>query len=63
MLRHYFCSRLLEVGARIEAVRILAGHTKLSTTARSVHATTAEMNAAISPALWQLAGNGVGWPC
>lgn len=48
LLRHYFCSRLLVRGANVEAVRQLAGHTKLGTTARYVHATTADARAAIA---------------
>ncbi len=53
LLRHFFCSRLLQVGANIEAVRRLAGHEMLSTTARYVHAVSADMSAAID----RLSGN------
>jgi len=48
LLRHFFCSHLLVRGANVEAVRQLAGHSKLGTTARYVHATTADARAAIA---------------
>jgi len=35
-LRHYFLSALVRVGANLEAVRELAGHSKLQTTQRYV---------------------------
>ena len=47
-LRHFFCSRLLQVGGSIEVVRMLAGHADLSTTQRYVHASQADSVAAIT---------------
>ena len=52
-LRHYFCSTLIRRGASVEAVRLLAGHSKLEVTQRYVHATAADLQAAIA----RLAGN------
>jgi len=52
-LRHYFCSTLIRRGASVEAVRLLAGHSKLDVTQRYVHATAADLHAAIA----RLAGN------
>lgn len=52
-LRHYFLSALVRGGANLEAVRELAGHSKLHTTQRYVHATGADLRDAIS----RLAGN------
>lgn len=46
-LRHYFVSELLKGGAGAEAVRVLAGHSKLEMTQRYAHATTADLRAAI----------------
>ncbi len=46
-LRHYFCSKLLSVGASVEAVRVLAGHSALAVTQRYVHATGGELVAAV----------------
>ena len=34
-LRHYFCSALIRRGASVEAVRLLAGHSKLDVTQRT----------------------------
>jgi integrase len=52
-LRHYFCSTLIRRGASVEAVRVLAGHSALAITQRYVHATAADLAAAIS----KLTGN------
>ena len=52
-LRHYFCSTLIRRGASVEAVRLLAGHSKLDVTQRYVHATGADLEAAIA----RLTGN------
>jgi integrase len=46
-LRHYFISQLMKSGAGAEAVRVLAGHSKLEMTQRYAHATTADLRAAI----------------
>ncbi|HEX3854756.1 MAG TPA: tyrosine-type recombinase/integrase [Polyangiaceae bacterium] len=46
-LRHYFLSALVRGGANLEAVRELAGHSKLLTTQRYVHATGADLRDAI----------------
>jgi integrase len=47
-LRHYFCSALIRRGASVEAVRLLAGHSKLDVTQRYVHATADDLRAAIA---------------
>jgi integrase len=47
-LRHYFCSALVRHGASVEAVRLLAGHSKLDVTQRYVHAHAADLEAAIA---------------
>ena len=47
-LRHYFCSALIRRGASVEAVRLLAGHSKLDVTQRYVHATGDDLRAAIA---------------
>lgn len=52
-LRHAFCSRLASVGANVEAVRLLAGHSSISVTQRYVHARGDELVDAIS----RLGGN------
>ncbi len=52
-LRHYFLTALVRGGANLEAVRELAGHSKLHTTQRYVHATGADLRDAIG----QLPGN------
>ncbi len=46
-LRHYFISELMNNGAGAEAVRVLAGHSKLEMTQRYAHAATAHLRAAI----------------
>ncbi len=46
-LRHYFISELMKNGASAEAVRVLAGHSKLEMTQRYAHAATADLRAAI----------------
>ncbi len=46
-LRHFFCSQLVQAGASVEAVRVLAGHSGLNTTQRYVHATGADLQGAI----------------
>jgi integrase len=51
--RHYFLTALVRGGANLEAVRELAGHSKLHTTQRYVHATGADLRDAIA----RLAGN------
>ena len=52
-LRHYFLTALVRGGANLEAVRELAGHSKLHTTQRYVHATGADLRDAIA----RLSGN------
>ncbi len=47
-LRHFFCSTLIRRGASLEAVRLLAGHTKLDVTQRYVHAQASDLAAAIA---------------
>lgn len=47
-LRHYFCSTLVRRGASVEAVRMLAGHSRLEVTQRYVHATASDLRGAIS---------------
>jgi integrase len=47
LLRHYFLTALVRGGAKLEAVRELAGHSKLHTTQRYVHATGADLRNAI----------------
>lgn len=46
-LRHFFCSRLVALGANLEAVRIMAGHSGLSITQKYVHAQARDLAAAI----------------
>jgi len=46
-LRHHFISEIVRRGASLEAVRVLAGHSKLEMTQRYAHATTADLRAAI----------------
>ncbi len=53
-LRHAFCSSMVRRGASLEAVRRLAGHSALAVTERYVHATGADLEAAIA----MLTGNG-----
>ena len=47
-LRHYFLTALTRGGANIEAVRELAGHSKLQTTQRYLHASRADLRDAVS---------------
>jgi integrase len=47
-LRHFFCSAILRRGGNAEAVRVLAGHSRLEITQRYVHANGADLQAAIS---------------
>jgi integrase/recombinase XerC len=61
-LRHYFCSTLIRRGASVEAVRLLAGHSKLDVTQRYVHATADDLRAAIAR-LPGKAGNGFPLAC
>jgi integrase len=46
-LRHSFCSTLVRNGVSVEAVRVLAGHADLKTTQRYVHASAADLKAAV----------------
>jgi integrase len=46
-LRHYFITQLLRGGASAEAVRVLAGHSKLEMTQRYAHAAAGDLRAAI----------------
>jgi integrase len=46
-VRHFFCSTLLSLGASVEAVRVLAGHSGLAITQRYVHASGAELATAV----------------
>ena len=46
-LRHHFISELVRRGAGLEAVRVLAGHTKLATTQIYAHATAADLRSAM----------------
>ena len=47
-LRHYCISALIRAGASVEAVRIIAGHSKLDVTQRYVHATAEDLRDAIA---------------
>ena len=47
-LRHYFLTALVRGGANLEAVRELAGHSKLLTTQRYLHASGADLRDAVS---------------
>jgi integrase len=47
-LRHYFITELVRRGAGLEAVRMLAGHSKLEMTQRYAHATAEDLKAAIA---------------
>ncbi|HEY2407639.1 MAG TPA: tyrosine-type recombinase/integrase [Polyangiaceae bacterium] len=47
-LRHFLLSALVRGGANLEAVRELAGHSKLVTTQRYVHATGADLRDAVA---------------
>lgn len=47
-LRHYFCSTLIRRGANLEAVRVLAGHSKLEITQGYVHANANDLEQAIA---------------
>jgi site-specific recombinase XerD len=46
-LRHYFVTELVRRGAGLEAVRLLAGHSKLEMTQRYAHATGDDLKVAI----------------
>jgi site-specific recombinase XerD len=46
-LRHHFISELIRRGAGLEAVRVLAGHSKLEMTQRYAHATAADLRSAM----------------
>lgn len=46
-LRHYFISQLVRRGAGLEAVRVLAGHSKLEMTQRYAHANAADLRSAM----------------
>lgn len=46
-LRHFFITELVRRGAGLEAVRMLAGHSKLATTQNYVHATGDDLRSAI----------------
>ncbi len=46
-LRHYFITELVRRGAGLEAVRTLAGHSKLDMTQRYAHATADDLRAAV----------------
>ncbi len=45
--RHYFLSELVRYGASIEAVRLIAGHSKLDVTQCYVHASAEDLRAAV----------------
>ncbi len=47
-LRHHFCTSLLQGGAHLETVRVLAGHSSVTMTQRYVHATSGELERAIA---------------
>jgi integrase len=47
-LRHHFITELVRRGAGLEAVRVLAGHSKLDMTQRYAHATAEDLRAAIA---------------
>ena len=47
-LRHYFLSALVRGGANLEAVRERAGHSKLLTAQRYLHASGADLRDAVS---------------
>jgi site-specific recombinase XerD len=46
-LRHHFISELVRRGASLEAVRLLAGHSKLEMTQRYAHATADDLRVAM----------------
>jgi integrase len=46
-LRHFFCSALVRGGASLEAVRVLAGHSKLDVTQRYLHVADGDLATAI----------------
>jgi integrase len=46
-LRHHFISELIRRGAGLEAVRVLAGHSKLEMTQRYAHATADDLRSAM----------------
>lgn len=47
-LRHFFISELVRRGAGLEAVRLLAGHSKLEMTQRYAHANAADLRSAMA---------------
>lgn len=47
-LRHHFISELVRAGASVEAVRLLAGHSKLDVTQRYVHANGDDVREAVA---------------
>lgn len=47
-LRHHFISELVRAGASVEAVRLLAGHSKLDVTQRYVHARAHDLRSAVA---------------
>jgi integrase/recombinase XerD len=46
--RHYFLSELVRYGASLEAVRLIAGHSKLEITQKYVHARAEDLHAAVA---------------
>jgi site-specific recombinase XerD len=47
-LRHFFCTNLVQRGASVEAIRVLAGHSSVSVTQRYLHATETELTRAMA---------------
>ncbi|RYZ64835.1 MAG: site-specific integrase [Proteobacteria bacterium] len=48
VVHRHLCSTLIRHGGKVEAVRMLAGHSKMAMTARYVHATSSDLQAAIA---------------